>query len=546
MLRLAAILCLANLIVSAQPAINPGGIVNAASFALPGLQNSSIAQGSIFAVFGNRLASGVPNEGVRATEFPLPTNQGLGGTTVKIEVSGLQSFYAPMLYVSPGQLVAIMPSAVPAGKTVYITVNTPEGQSASVPLTVVPQTFGIFSSTASGTGPGAIQNYTNGLLPENTLFSPARPGQPVVIWGTGLGAIAGSDAVQPTPVNNPALGVQVFVAGKPATVTYQGRSGCCAGLDQVNIEVPANVSGCYVPVVVKAGGVVSNTVTMSVSPAGGACSDPLSFSDTDLTSAQSISQSVTLGAVKLKRLQSGGAIDDSGTGWFATYALNEIRFSRGLFAVPSLGGCVVDQFRGTEFQPAEGFRPQALLSAGSSLGVRPESGVQRQLLNLSNIYFGQLGGGELPPFLNPGVFTITNQFTVPGQPLPQVLPFEASLNVSSGVIWTNPPAAVSRAQDLTLTWTGGDPAVQYVQITGYSAASGGNVGAGFVCSAPAGPGSFTVPAFVLAALPAGAGKLQVGAAALPSAHRKQSPNSSLNALYLHYSVSESRSVNYMQ
>ncbi len=194
-LRLALLLCLANLIVSAQPAINPGGIVNAASFAISGLQNSNIAPGSIFTIFGARLTAGVPSEGVRATTFPLPTTQGLEGTSVRIDVSGLQAYYAPMLYVSQAQVVAIMPSAVPTGKTVYVSVITTEGQSESAPLTLVPQSFGIFSSTASGSGPGAIQNFVNGLLPENTLFSPARPGQPVVIWGTGLGAISGERCI---------------------------------------------------------------------------------------------------------------------------------------------------------------------------------------------------------------------------------------------------------------------------------------------------------------------------------------------------------------
>ncbi len=88
--------------------------------------------------------------------------------------------------------------------------------------------------------------------------------------------------------------------------------------------------------------------------------------------------------------------------------------------------------------------------------------------------------------------------------------------------------------------------MEYVQITGYSTLSSGNVGAGFVCSAPAGSGSFRVPATVLAALPAGAGKLQVGAVALPSTHRVAAPNSSLNALYLGYNIAESRSVTYAQ
>jgi hypothetical protein len=181
-----------------------------------------------------------------------------------------------------------------------------------------------------------------------------------------------------------------------------------------------------------------------------------------------------------------------------------------------------------------------------SLAIRPSAGgVERQIINFSNIYSGPLGGGELPAFLEPGGFVVANRFAGSGQP-PQILPFEATVTVPAGVTWTNAPVSVPLGQDLTVTWTGGNPALEYVQITGYSTLAGSNVGAGFICSAPAGAGSFRVPAIVLAALPAAVGKLQVGAVALPSANRIQAPNSSFNALYLNYNVAESRSVTYVQ
>jgi uncharacterized protein (TIGR03437 family) len=46
---------------------------------------------------------------------------------------------------------------------------------------------------------------------------------------------------------------EVYVGGKRAAVTYKGRSGCCAGIDQIVFTVPEGVEGCYVPVVVKTG-----------------------------------------------------------------------------------------------------------------------------------------------------------------------------------------------------------------------------------------------------------------------------------------------------
>ena len=55
-LTIALTLC-AELMVYAQPTINAGGTLNAASYAYQGLPNSSIAQGSIFVVFGTNMGA---------------------------------------------------------------------------------------------------------------------------------------------------------------------------------------------------------------------------------------------------------------------------------------------------------------------------------------------------------------------------------------------------------------------------------------------------------------------------------------------------------
>jgi len=68
-------------------------------------------------------------------------------------------------------------------------------------------------------------------------------------------------------------GVEVFVGVKSAKVIYGGRSGCCVGVDQISFEIPAGVTGCYVPVVVRSGGTLSNFVSIAIASAGGHCSD---------------------------------------------------------------------------------------------------------------------------------------------------------------------------------------------------------------------------------------------------------------------------------
>jgi len=137
----------------AQPVIASLGVRNAASYTLPGLPNSGVAQGSLFIVFGQNLG---PAKIVQVSSFPLPTSQGLSGTSIQVTVNGT-TVDAIMLYTLATQVAAVLPSKTPTGTgTITVTYN---GQtSAPVPITVVRSSFGIFAVNQSGTGPGVLQN----------------------------------------------------------------------------------------------------------------------------------------------------------------------------------------------------------------------------------------------------------------------------------------------------------------------------------------------------------------------------------------------------
>ncbi|MBI2819546.1 MAG: hypothetical protein HYX73_06170, partial [Acidobacteria bacterium] len=148
-----------------QPSIDADGIRNGASYALSGMPNAGIAQGSIFIVFGSNLG---PASLVSVSSFPLPTSQGLAGTSTRVTV-GSTTVNAIILYTSAGQVAAVLPSSTPLGNgTVTITFN---GQtSAPAPITVVRSSFGIFSLNQAGSGPGIFQNIiSNTNQPLNTL-----------------------------------------------------------------------------------------------------------------------------------------------------------------------------------------------------------------------------------------------------------------------------------------------------------------------------------------------------------------------------------------
>ena len=135
---------------------------------------------------------------------------------------------------------------------------------------------GIFAISSGGYGPGVIQNYVSAAnQPVNSLTVPATSGQFVTIWGTGLGPVTFPDNVVPTP-GNVSTPVTVTIGGQPAAVAYSGRTPCCSGIDQIVATVPQNAPiGCWVPVTINAGGVVSNTATMAIAAPGAASCDDL-------------------------------------------------------------------------------------------------------------------------------------------------------------------------------------------------------------------------------------------------------------------------------
>lgn len=87
--------------------------------------------------------------------------------------------------------------------------------------------------------------------------------------------------------------------------------------------------------------------------------------------------------------------------------------------------------------------------------------------------------------------------------------FTSTITLSNPILnWTNQNAAatIDRTQDLKVTWTGGNPG-SYVFITGSSSIVKGTDATivGFTCLASADTGQFTVPSYILSALPAGLG-----------------------------------------
>jgi uncharacterized protein (TIGR03437 family) len=88
--------------LAAQPVVN--SVLNNASYALPGLPNGGIAQGSIFAVFGTGLGG---NDLAQQPSYPLQKT--LNGTSIKVTVNGTTVDAIP-IYTLAKQVGAVLPS----------------------------------------------------------------------------------------------------------------------------------------------------------------------------------------------------------------------------------------------------------------------------------------------------------------------------------------------------------------------------------------------------------------------------------------------------
>ena len=498
----------------AQPRIT--AVTNAASYISQDLPNGLLAKGSFVVVKGTGLG---PTGIVVNERLPFPLS--LANTSVRVTVNGT-SVDGYMYYTSATQLAFILPSQTPTGTgTITITYN---GQtSATAQVRVVDSAFGIFTLNQAGSGPGVFQNANTGTdQPVNTLTTSARPGQVVIIWGTGLGPVTTpNEAGQLPTAGDLPVNVEVYVGGKRANVTYKGRSGCCIGLDQIVFTVPNDVpQGCYVPVVVRVNNVVSNFATMSIAQNGGTCTDVTGLTGDQIAIAQQNGNFrtgtvvLTRSALKLTLPGVGTSFQtttDTGVASFASYSLDQLLRSQGVGTGTSAGAapgsCSVYSYTGQTPGVTDVVEPTPL-DAGPQITVQGPKGTKQLVRRATGEYSETLStpGTGIPGFPGntPGVeFLDPGQYTVTGPGGAQVGAFTARITLPQMLNWTNMDAIteINRANDLRVTWTGGDQS-GYVLILGASASTAGNGGAVFVCMERTSAGQFSVPSYVLSVLPA--------------------------------------------
>ena len=507
---------LASVPAQAQPVIQAtNGVVNVSSF-LP-----DVAQGSWFVILGTGLG---PASISVQNGIPYPTQ--LSGTSIKFTPqSGGAPISAYMYYTVSTATAGMLPSTAPLG--VYnVTVTYNQQTSAPVSVNVVAHNFGFATQAEDGLGPAQatyggynLNRFTTGSIGQWSI-RPAKPGDVMVLWGTGLGADPASDINGGSSGDQTASAqVSVIVSGIPVTPAFAGRSSGSPGLDQINFTIPTTVTpSCFVSLMVSAGGTLSNLGSIAVAAPGQAtCPSP------NLTQAQlqtlDLGGTLTAGIVQLGQVHttftaSVSEHTDTTAGSFGTFGIDAVATSN--LGVVQPGACFLVQRSGTEDQLGFGTPPPQRLDAGAELTLNGPNAsntpIPRQSGDLDDIYLatlystGLLGTGAVgtSPVLTAGTYTVA------GTGGADVGAFSASIALPGDFAWTNQdslPNPIPRNTTLTITWRGNEGG--WVTILG--AALTRTAGSGltatysafaFTCTALASAGAFTVPGTMLQQLPA--------------------------------------------
>lgn len=478
-----ALACAATL--AAAPSIN--GVINAASWLPTSLPNSGISQGAMFIVSGSGLGPSTLQSAPNS--FPLPTTEGLAGTIVKATVAGVTETCI-MLYTYTGQVAAILPSATPKG-TGTLTLSY-QGESNTFPIQVVAASFGTFALNSDGTGPGVVTDLNYKAI---TLVNAAHPGQNLILWGSGLGAVTGDEADGAPPTGDLDKGeVKVLIGNQLVTPLYAGRSNSPA-IDQINFTVPDGIiTGCKTTLAVVVKGVTSNVTTTSISPEGQTtCGDTFNaLTEANLKTAISTG-SLNIAGVELSHV--AGHDDELGAA-FVSFPLNSLIRSFGGTTSPSVGNCIAYETYAPTLNVTDPIVPTGL-HTGSELTLNGPAG-KKDISQISTGTYADVLASAAPFYLSPGDYTVTN-----GSGGSNVDSFTWDLTLPASVVPTNVPTSINRSKNLTLNWTGSS-AFSVVTIFGYSAVPvtlSDFSWVEFICTADASTESFTIPSAILELLP---------------------------------------------
>ena len=235
------------------PSIGGNGVVDAASYQV----GKGLAPGSYISIFGTNLSDATED---LTTNF-LPFS--MCGVSVSFRSpDGSQGWPGRLWYVSPSQINVQIPWELEGLTSAQLTVNVAD---VSVPYTIpispyLPAMFAYGDNLAI-----AQEQSTYQLV---TASNPAQPGQYIVIYANGLGAVdnppLSGEATPAQPLASTLVKPTVTIGGVAANVLFSGLTPDSIGLYQIDLEVPQNAPAGMQPVVITQNGVSSQPANLPI------------------------------------------------------------------------------------------------------------------------------------------------------------------------------------------------------------------------------------------------------------------------------------------
>ncbi len=236
--------------IADPPAIFADGIRQAASFA-----SQPLAPGSFVTIFGSELSSPASNLGEGAVAVPLPETL----ADASVFVAGFTP--APMVFALGSQLNIILPfEQDPNAGPIDVLILRGATPSAPFELQIAAAEPGIFTIGSAGVGEAVVQDAAFQLVSRQIPGArPAvSPGDVVIIYATGLGAVtpevASGTASPSNPLATVAGEVRVEIGGVNAAIGFAGLTPNFVSLYQLNVVIPPGLAPGDAEVVIFVGG----------------------------------------------------------------------------------------------------------------------------------------------------------------------------------------------------------------------------------------------------------------------------------------------------
>jgi uncharacterized protein (TIGR03437 family) len=223
----------------------------------------AVSPSSLATLYGSNLAAGITQAGA----LPLPTT--LGGLTLSVTDATGAQLPATLSFVSPNQVNFVLPGGAALGDATFTASNGSTPQTATTVIQNVAPTLFTMNSTGTGVAAATAIEVPTAQPQQQTPVSVFQCGASgctpvpinVGVSGTVYLSLYGTGIRNLSSLTN----VQVSVNGVNVPVQFAGAQPSFPGLDQVNVSLPAALSGAgNASVVLTVDGQVSNTVMVNI------------------------------------------------------------------------------------------------------------------------------------------------------------------------------------------------------------------------------------------------------------------------------------------